>query len=85
MNTPGIGRKWPPELTVGADPVSGATVRQLTSYRAHSNHSYFTRYTSTPAFTPTGPRFFTRPTRRGTARSSSWTCPISMLCPTAVR
>ena len=36
------GRRWPSELTVRKDPVSGATVRQLTNYRAHSNHSYFT-------------------------------------------
>ena len=36
------GRRWPSELIVSRDPVSGATVRQLTNYRAHSNHSYFT-------------------------------------------
>jgi len=33
---------WPSELIISTDPVSGATVRQLTDYRAHSNHSYFT-------------------------------------------
>lgn len=42
MNTLRIGHKWEPELTVTTDPVSGATVRQLTNYRAHSNHAYFT-------------------------------------------
>jgi len=38
----GIGSRWTPELTVYEDPVSGATVRQLTNYRGHSNHFYFT-------------------------------------------
>ena len=42
MTTPQSGRHWPAELTVTKDPVSGAAVRQLTNYRAHSNHSYFT-------------------------------------------
>jgi oligogalacturonide lyase len=37
-----VARRWPSELTVRKDPVSGATVRQLTRYRAHSNHPYFT-------------------------------------------
>lgn len=36
------GRRWPSELTVTQDPVSGATVRQLTNYKGHSNHAYFT-------------------------------------------
>jgi oligogalacturonide lyase len=36
------GTRWPAELTISRDTVSGATVRQLTNYRAHSNHSYFT-------------------------------------------
>jgi oligogalacturonide lyase len=36
------GRSWPSELIVSQDPISGATVRQYTQYRAHSNHSYFT-------------------------------------------
>ena len=40
--TTNAGRRWPSELTVHKDPVSGAAVRQLTNYRAHSNHSYFT-------------------------------------------
>ncbi|MHB0934996.1 MAG: oligogalacturonate lyase family protein [Armatimonadota bacterium] len=40
--TTGIGTRRPSELTLTTDPVSGATVRQLTNYRAHSNHSYFT-------------------------------------------
>ena len=40
--TTNAGRRWLSELTVRKDPVSGATVRQLTNYRAHSNHSYFT-------------------------------------------
>ena len=42
MTTTRAGRQWPAELTVTKDPVSGATVRQLTNYRAHSNHSYLT-------------------------------------------
>ena len=41
-STTNAGRRWPSELTVHKDPVSGAAVRQLTNYRAHSNHSYFT-------------------------------------------
>lgn len=42
MSTRNSGAKWVPEMTISKDPVSGATVRQLTNYRAHSNHSYFT-------------------------------------------
>ena len=38
----GVGRRIAAELTVRKDPVSGATIRQLTDYRAHSNHAYFT-------------------------------------------
>jgi hypothetical protein len=38
----GVGRRLAAELTVRKDPVSGATIRQLTDYRAHSNHAYFT-------------------------------------------
>ena len=38
----GIGSRWEPELKAYQDPVSGATVRQLTDYRGHSNHFYFT-------------------------------------------
>jgi oligogalacturonide lyase len=37
-----IGSRWEPELNVYQDPVSGATVRQLTNYKGHSNHFYFT-------------------------------------------
>jgi hypothetical protein len=40
--TTNAGRRWPSELNVRKDPVSGATVRQLTNCRAHSNHSNFT-------------------------------------------
>ncbi len=40
--TTSLGQRRPSELCVSTDPVSGATVRQLTNYRAHSNHSYFT-------------------------------------------
>jgi oligogalacturonide lyase len=36
------GQLWPSETTISKDPVSGVTVRQLTNYRAHSNHAYFT-------------------------------------------
>ena len=39
MNPSTIGTAWLSELTVGKDPVSGATVSQLTHYRAHSNHA----------------------------------------------
>ena len=42
MTTTQVGRHRPSELTVSKDTISGATVRQLTNYRAHSNHSYFT-------------------------------------------
>ncbi len=38
----GVGHRWSAELLVRKDPVSGATIRQLTDYRAHSNHAYFT-------------------------------------------
>jgi len=36
------GRKWPSELTIYQDPISGARVRQLTHYMGHSSHFYFT-------------------------------------------
>ncbi len=36
------GACWPTELTVTTDPVSGAAVRQYTSYKGHSSHFYFT-------------------------------------------
>lgn len=42
MSKTGTGSRWTPELTVYEDPVSGATVRQLTDYKGHSNHFYFT-------------------------------------------
>ncbi len=42
MQGDNVGRRWPSEMIVSTDPVSGATVRQLTSYRGHSNHAYFT-------------------------------------------
>jgi oligogalacturonide lyase len=38
----GKGRRWASESTTFADPVSGATVHQLTSYKGHSSHFYFT-------------------------------------------
>ncbi len=40
--SPSAGSRHPAELTVSTDPVSGATVRQLTRYKAHSRHNYFT-------------------------------------------
>ena len=36
------GRIWPSELRVFVDPRTGVDVRQLTNYRAHSHHFYFT-------------------------------------------
>ncbi len=42
MSTTCIGSTWPSELEVTKDPVSGATVRKLTNYMAHSHHNYFT-------------------------------------------
>jgi oligogalacturonide lyase len=42
MAKTGIGSRWEPELNVYQDPVSGATVHQLTNYKGHSNHFYFT-------------------------------------------
>jgi oligogalacturonide lyase len=38
----GTGRIWPSELKEFKDPVSGAHIRQLTSYLGNSNHFYFT-------------------------------------------
>ncbi len=38
----GIGARWTPELNVYEDPKSGATIHQMTDYKAHSNHFYFT-------------------------------------------
>ncbi|MFN2109504.1 MAG: oligogalacturonate lyase family protein [Anaerolineae bacterium] len=37
-----LGSHWASELAVYTDPVSGATVRQYTNYKGHSNHFYFT-------------------------------------------
>jgi oligogalacturonide lyase len=42
MARTGVGSRWTSELTISKDPVSGATVRQLTSYLGHSSHFYFT-------------------------------------------
>ncbi len=36
------GSRWEPEISVTKDPVSGATIRQLTNYKGHSGHFYFT-------------------------------------------
>ncbi len=42
MVTRGKGSVWAPEWKTSVDPVSGATVHQLTDYYAHSSHFYFT-------------------------------------------
>lgn len=42
MARTGIGCRWQPELQVYKDLVSGATVHQMTSYKGHSSHFYFT-------------------------------------------
>ncbi len=42
MATRGKGSVWAPERKTTTDPVSGATVHQLTDYYAHSSHFYFT-------------------------------------------
>jgi len=42
MARTGIGCRWEPELDIYQDSVSGATVHQLTNYKGHSNHFYFT-------------------------------------------
>ena len=36
------GKTWPSELRVYEDPRTGIEVKQLTNYRAHSHHYYFT-------------------------------------------
>jgi len=36
------GTRWESEKTTYKDPRSGATVHQMTSYKGHSNHFYFT-------------------------------------------
>jgi len=42
MAMKGKGSVWAPEWKTMTDPVSGATVHQLTDYFAHSSHFYFT-------------------------------------------
>lgn len=42
MNTSRIGTRWPAEKRTYTDPVSGATIHQLTNYLGTSNHAYFT-------------------------------------------
>lgn len=37
-----VGQVYPPEWKEYTDPVSGVTVRQLTDYKGHSHHFYFT-------------------------------------------
>ena len=36
------GARWPAEWRTFADDETGVTVRQLTSYKGHSHHFYFT-------------------------------------------
>ncbi len=40
----GKGRIWPAEWVDYVDVATGARIRQLTTYRGHSNHLYFTNY-----------------------------------------
>ena len=42
MSRTDVGARWESELSIYEDPISGATVHQLTSYMGHSNHFYFT-------------------------------------------
>lgn len=42
MSKTNIGCHWQPEVSITKDPVSGATVHQLTGYKGHSSHFYFT-------------------------------------------
>ena len=42
MNTTNAGQTFPAEWTTFTDPLSGVTVQQLTNYRGHSHHFYFT-------------------------------------------
>ncbi len=42
MSKTNVGCHWQPEITVSKDPVSGATVHQMTHYKGHSSHFYFT-------------------------------------------
>ncbi|MEM7534849.1 MAG: oligogalacturonate lyase family protein [Chloroflexota bacterium] len=42
MSTTNAGQTFPAEWTTFTDPISGVTVQQLTNYRGHSHHFYFT-------------------------------------------
>ncbi|NET23794.1 MAG: oligogalacturonide lyase, partial [Okeania sp. SIO1H5] len=42
MTPIGSGRKWKSEVVEHQDPQTGARIRQLTNYRGHSGHLYFT-------------------------------------------
>jgi len=42
MPASNTGRHWDPEWRTFEDPVSGATIQQLTNYKGTSNHLYFT-------------------------------------------
>ena len=42
MNVPKTFEKFPPECKTFSDRASGVTVRQLTSFKGHSEHPYFT-------------------------------------------
>ena len=39
---PGAGDLWPSEMKVIKDRITGVEIRQLTDYKGHSNHFYFT-------------------------------------------
>jgi oligogalacturonide lyase len=38
------GKRWPAEWRTYADPISGAQVTQLTGFKGHSHHPYFTEH-----------------------------------------
>jgi oligogalacturonide lyase len=42
VSAPGAGARWPAEWRTYTDEETGATVRQLTNYKGHSHHFYFT-------------------------------------------
>jgi len=42
LQSAAAGCRWQPEMKISKDPVSGATVRQMTAYKGHSSHFYFT-------------------------------------------
>lgn len=42
MNSASKGSKWPPEWKTYKDPVTGATIHQMTDYYCHNYHLYFT-------------------------------------------